>query len=77
MDQLATKGCQGVRIVAIDLTESRRVKAAKIVEKIGGVPNGGIFKVAAIDEAKDIVKEWTNGLGCNTALEVIRSPYRI
>jgi len=71
LDQLATKACHNTRVVAIDLTESRREKAAKIVDKLGGVPNGGVFKVAPPDEAKKIVVEWTNGIGCNTALEIV------
>jgi len=71
MDQLATKGCQGARIVAIDLTESRRIKAAKIIEAIGGIPGDGVFRVAAVDEGKKIISDWTGGLGCNAALEIV------
>lgn len=56
--------------MAIDLSESRRDKVAKVVEKIGGVPGDGVFKVAAIEEGKKIIADWTDGLGCNTALEV-------
>ena len=56
--------------MAIDLTESRRVKIAKVVDKLGGVPGNGIFKVATIEEGKKIIADWTNGLGCNVALEV-------
>ncbi|KAF8587038.1 alcohol dehydrogenase [Ramaria rubella] len=71
LDQLQTKGCHGTRIVAIDLTESRRIKAAQIVEKIGGVPGNGEFKVATVEEGKKLVADWTNGLGCNAALEIV------
>lgn len=70
LDQLEAKGARNARIVAIDLIESRRTKAAKIVDKIGGVPNNGIFKTATIEESKNIVAEWTGGLGVNAAIEV-------
>lgn len=73
LDQLASKGCEGTRIVAIDPTESRRAKIAKMVHKLGGVPGNGIFKVAAIEEARNIVTDWTGNLGCNAALEVRNS----
>jgi hypothetical protein len=54
----------------MDLTESRRIKVAKVVEKIGGMPGGGVFKVATVEEGKKIIADWTGGVGCNAALEV-------
>lgn len=70
LDQLEAKGAENTRIVAIDLIQSRRAKAAEIVKKIGGVPNNGIFETATIDEAKNVVTKWTGGLGVNAAIEV-------
>ncbi|KAF8518071.1 chaperonin 10-like protein [Gautieria morchelliformis] len=71
LDQLASKGLRGTRVIAIDLSESRRAKIAKVVEKLGGVPGNGIFRTATIEEGKKIVADWTGGLGCNTALEIV------
>jgi hypothetical protein len=65
---------RGTRVIAIDLSESRRAKIAKVVDKLGGVPGNGIFKTATIEEGKKIVADWTGGLGCNTALEVWKPP---
>ncbi|GJJ14830.1 hypothetical protein Clacol_009098 [Clathrus columnatus] len=71
LEQLESNKSQSTRIVAIDLLESRRTKAAEIVKKIGGVPGNGLFKTATIDEGKKIVAEWTGGLGVNAAIEIV------
>lgn len=67
---MKAKNSEGARVIAVDLSESRRNKALHIVNTLGGVPNGGVFKVGSAEEAKKIVADWTKGLGCNAALEV-------
>lgn len=59
------------KIVAIDLVEDRRKKMETVYAAIDVSGKGsGEFITASPDEAKDIVKKWTNGVGCNTVLEV-------
>lgn len=59
------------RIVAVDLVEARREKMKTVYETIDQSGKGpGEFIVASADESKEIVKKWTNGVGCNVVLEV-------
>ncbi|TFK27963.1 alcohol dehydrogenase [Coprinopsis marcescibilis] len=64
------------RIVAIDPNASRREKMKAVVDKVleSDGKQGGEFAVVSIDEAKDKVKEWTNGVGCAAVLEVVGNP---
>ncbi|KZP26293.1 hypothetical protein FIBSPDRAFT_351234 [Athelia psychrophila] len=71
LDMLAT-GKTSFNIVAIDLVEARRKKMEVVYAAIDASGKGsGDFVTASPDEAKDIVKKWTNGVGCNTVLEVV------
>jgi len=58
------------RIVGVDLLEARRDKMKAVYAAIGdkGI---GEFVVASAEESKEIVKEWTDGIGCNSVLEVV------
>jgi hypothetical protein len=59
------------RIISIDPVEARREKMKKVYEKIGKDGKGdGEFVVLGIDEAKEKVKSWTDGIGCTAVLEV-------
>ena len=60
------------RVVAVDPNESRRIKVEKIVKCIGVSPDS--FQVADIPRAKQIVVDWTGGVGCNAILEVSYVP---
>jgi len=66
------------RVVAIDLNEFRQKKAKKVFEAISkaeGTNLDGIeFVVAGVEEGKEVVKKWTDSLGCNVVLEVVGSP---
>lgn len=66
-DVVRTKGIQ-YQVVAVDPNESRRFKMKKIAKAIGALPES--FQVADIPQAKEIVNEWTTGIGCNAILEV-------
>ena len=66
-----TKGIQ-YRVVAVDPNETRRTKMEKIAKFIGVSP--GSFQVADIQDAKQVVSDWTTGIGCNAVLEVRISP---
>ncbi|KAF7975330.1 hypothetical protein HWV62_9765 [Athelia sp. TMB] len=71
LDMLATRKL-AFKIVAIDLVEDRRKKMETVYAAIDVSGKGsGEFITASPDEAKDIVKKWTNGVGCNTVLEVV------
>lgn len=59
------------RIVGVDLLEARREKMKAILASIDPSGKGiGEFVVASVDESKEIVKKWTDGIGCNFVLEV-------
>ncbi|KAG9315543.1 chaperonin 10-like protein [Chiua virens] len=62
------------RIVAIDPTEVRRKKVGAIYAKISGTydkQSNGHLEVSDIAASKDIVAKWTEGIGCNSVLEVV------
>lgn len=62
---------QAFRIVGVDLVEARREKMKAVYAAIEQSGKGtGEFLVASADESKEIVKKWTNGVGCNAVLEV-------
>ncbi|EGN98107.1 hypothetical protein SERLA73DRAFT_91326 [Serpula lacrymans var. lacrymans S7.3] len=70
-DILTSRGAD-FRIVAIDPVEARREKMNAIISTIANKgPHLHSIAVASIDESKDIVEKWTNGLGCNAVLEVV------
>jgi threonine dehydrogenase-like Zn-dependent dehydrogenase len=59
------------RIVGVDLVETRREKMEAVYAAIDASDKGtGEFVVASADESKEIVKKWTNGIGCDSVLEV-------
>ena len=61
------------RVVAVDPTESRREKVKAIYAKVSnayGKLRSGHLEVSDIEASKDIVTNWTEGLGCNSVLEV-------
>jgi len=69
LDMLATRHLP-FRIVVVDLLEARREKMKAVYAAISdkGI---GEFVVASVDESKEIVKKWTDGVGCNSVLEVV------
>jgi hypothetical protein len=71
LDMLSTRHLP-FRIVVVDLLEARREKMKAVYAAISdkGI---GEFVVASVDESKEIVKKWTDGVGCNSVLEVSRS----
>jgi threonine dehydrogenase-like Zn-dependent dehydrogenase len=70
LDMLATRKLS-YRIVGIDPIDSRRSKMQAIYDKIPLDEKGaGEFVVKSIDEAKETVKNWTNGGGCSAVMEV-------
>jgi hypothetical protein len=70
LDMLAARQLP-YRIVGVDLLEARREKMKAILAKIDRLGKGiGEFVVASADESKEIVKKWTDGIGCNFVLEV-------
>lgn len=70
LDALVTRQLP-FRIVAIDLLESRREKMDAIYAAIDeGGKGTGEFVVLPIEGAKEKIKEWTQGIGCNAVLEV-------
>ncbi|PFH53888.1 hypothetical protein AMATHDRAFT_136465 [Amanita thiersii Skay4041] len=71
LDMLGARG-QPYRVVAIDLLESRRQKMRAVHDKIDVQGKGlGEFVVCAPDEAKVVVKAWTQGIGCTAVIEVV------
>ena len=77
-----TKGIS-YRVLAIDLSESRRAKMKNVYKAISNATpslslqsGSETFVVVDIEEGKSIVSEWTDSLGCNGVLEV-RSILRI
>lgn len=70
LDALATRQLP-FRIVAIDPLEARREKMKAVYAAIDEGGKGmGEFAVLSIEEAKEKVKEWTEGIGCTAVLEV-------
>lgn len=58
------------QIVAIDPVESRREKAMAVYSEIDQSGKGsGKFVTQSIDDAKNTVKAWTDGVGCTAVLE--------
>lgn len=77
LDMLARRKLAAFRVVAVDLVQLRREKMRAVYAAIGGSGKGmGEFVVASVDESKDIVKNWTEGIGCNAVIEVSVSYYR-
>jgi len=76
LDVLARRG-QQYQIVAVDLLESRRKKMAAVYATIDQQDKGsGEFVICSPEEAKTVVKGWTQGAGCTAVIEVrrIKSP---
>lgn len=70
LDALTTRQLP-FRIVAIDPLEARREKMKAVYAAIDeGGKGTGEFIVLPIEEAKEKVKEWTQGIGCTAVLEV-------
>ena len=70
LDVLATRNLP-FRIVAIDPIENRREKMKVVYSAIGASGRGsGTFEVHSIEDARDVVNNWTSGLGCTAVLEV-------
>jgi hypothetical protein len=68
---LATQELRDFRVVGVDLIQSRREKMRAVYAAMGESGKGiGEFVVASVDESKDIVKKWTDGIGCNAVIEV-------
>lgn len=71
LDVLATRKLP-FRVVAIDPIESRREKMKFVYSAIDASGRGsGAFEVHNIDDARDVVKNWTGGIGCTAVLEVV------
>lgn len=67
------------RIVAIDPTEIRRKKVEAIYGKVSqayGKQRNGHLEVSDIAASKDVVTKWTEGIGCNSVLEVSTTSLR-
>lgn len=62
------------RIVAIDPTEIRRRKVEAIYAKVSQAyyskRRNGHLEVCNIEVSKEFVSRWTQGIGCNSILEV-------
>lgn len=58
------------RVVAIDPNASRRDKSESVLKAIKTSSRSTQVVVVDIEESKNIVKEWTNDVGCNAVLEV-------
>lgn len=72
IEQLSKKKNTKFQIVGIDLVESRRSKMEFIYAKICETESyNGVFVAQGIDEAKETIRKWTSGIGCNAVLEVI------
>jgi hypothetical protein len=70
LDVLATRKLP-FRIVAVDPIESRREKMKAVYSAIGASGRGsGAFEVHSIEGARDMVNNWTSGVGCTAVLEV-------
>ncbi|KAJ7163308.1 chaperonin 10-like protein [Mycena filopes] len=66
------------QIVAIDPVESRRENAMALYNKIDQSGKGsGKFVTQSIDDAKNTVKAWTEGVGCTAVLEIVGNPSAI
>ncbi|KAI6130046.1 chaperonin 10-like protein, partial [Pisolithus croceorrhizus] len=70
LDILWAKGLD-FKLVAIDPIEARRNKIARIYSKMSREQERGCLEVAGIEDAKCVVSEWSNGIGCNAVLEVV------
>lgn len=76
LDMLATRKLRAFRVVGVDLNQSRREKMKAMYAAMGESGKGiGEFVVASVDESKDIVKKWTDGIGCNAVIEVSEDYY--
>jgi threonine dehydrogenase-like Zn-dependent dehydrogenase len=75
---LTTKKQKEFCVVGIDLNESRREKMKAMYAAMDASGKGtGEFVVASVDESKDVVRRWTNGVGFNAALEVSDVGYSV
>ena len=68
MHLLDRYNCKDFQVVAIDLVEARVKKAQSIVNQLGAL--NGTVKCATPEEAKRIIKEGTDGVGCGAVIEV-------
>ncbi|KAH9848308.1 chaperonin 10-like protein [Lenzites betulinus] len=60
------------QVIAIDPLEARRSKVQAVYDAIEPSGKGnGRFAVASVEEGKNLVREWTDGAGCNAVLEVV------
>jgi len=62
-------GCKDFQIVAIDLLDARVQKAERVINQLGELK--GTVKCANPEEAKVLVKKWTEGVGCSAVIEVV------
>lgn len=63
------------KVVAVDLLPARREKMNAVYTVLDvDIKKGGQFTSASPDEAKKVIKEWTDDEGCNAVLEVRASP---
>lgn len=71
LDMLAARQLP-FKIIAIDPIKARREKMNAVYAKIDISGRGyGKFVTKSIEEAGDTVREWTNGVGCTSVLEVM------
>ncbi|KAI6114289.1 chaperonin 10-like protein [Pisolithus sp. B1] len=70
LDILRAKGLD-FKLVSIDPIEARRNKIASIYSKMSREQERGYLEVASIEDARCIISEWSNGVGCNVVLEVV------
>ncbi|KAI0822870.1 chaperonin 10-like protein [Trametes gibbosa] len=60
------------QVIAIDPLETRRSKLQAVYNAIEPSGKGnGRFAVASVEDGKKVVREWTDGAGCNAVLEVV------
>lgn len=73
LDMLSTRNLP-FRVVAIDPVDARREKMTAVYSAIDKSARGsGQFVVQSIDEAKETVQNWTDGVGCTAVLEASSS----
>ncbi|KAF8737204.1 Glycoside hydrolase family 16 protein, partial [Rhizoctonia solani] len=70
VELLGLSGTSNFVIVAVDLNEARRAKAEAILTALGPTP-GGVIRVVSLEDAPNISKEFSGGLGCDAVLEIV------
>lgn len=71
LDMLGDVPAINYRVVAIDPIASRREKVKSVLAVLTPTATPPRAVVADIEEGKQLVKEWTHGIGCNAVLEVV------